>query len=55
MKESVFSYECQLSLFKLLVYSNTFFFRDLDFRFINMHKGVLIKMQGYTRSYELAF
>ena len=32
-----------------------FVLRDLSFQFISMYKGVLVKVQGCTRFYELSF
>ena len=55
MRELAFPYGSQWSLLELLNHSCTFVLRDLGFKFISVHKGVLIKMQGYTKSYELSF
>ena len=43
LRELVFSYGSQWSPFELLNQGDTFVLRILDFRFISVHKGVLVK------------
>ena len=55
LRESIFSYGFQWSTLELLNQGDIFVLRILGFRFISVHKCILIKMYGCTRSYELTF
>ena len=52
MRELIFFYGFQWFPLKLLVHDSMFYLRDLSFYFTSVHKGVLVKVQGCTRSYE---
>ena len=55
MRELIFFYGFQWFPLELLVHDSMFYLRDLSFYFTSVHKGVLVKVQGCTRSYEWSF
>ena len=55
LREPIFSYESQYPLLEFLDHDAILVLRILGLRFISVHKGVLVKIQGCTKPSKLFF